>query len=85
MVPGSAFLTLLNADDETPGIVSYRTWWSPCDEVISPRTSMLLAGAINTQTACLQHSQMYTDATIYGQVRDFVNQSATPALLVNAN
>jgi triacylglycerol lipase len=85
MVPGSAFLTSLNADDETPGVVSYRTWWSPCDEVISPRSSMQLAGAVNTQTACLQHSQMYTDATVYGQVRDFVNQTAPAALLVYAN
>jgi triacylglycerol lipase len=85
MVPGSAFLTSLNADDETPGAVSYRTWWSSCDDVISPRTSMLLAGATNTQTACLEHSQMYTDATVYGQVREFVNQSATATLAVYAN
>src|SRR5262249_25946550 len=33
MMPGSAFLTTLNADDETPGTTNYRTWWSPCDEV----------------------------------------------------
>lgn len=81
MVPGSSFLNALNADDETPGAVNYGTWWSPCDEVISPRQSMLLAGATNTQTACLTHSQMYTDATVYRQVRDLINQS-TPALLV---
>ena len=83
MVPGSSFLTALNADDETPGLVNYRTWWSNCDEVITPRTSMLLSGATNTQTACLTHSQMYTDATVYGQVRDFVNQSA-PSLFIAA-
>lgn len=84
MVPGSAFLTTLNADDETPGATSYRTWWSPCDEVISPRESMLLAGATNTQTSCLAHSAMYTDTKVYGQVRDFVNQTA-PNLSVFAN
>jgi triacylglycerol lipase len=76
MMPGSAFLTTLNADDETPGATKYETWWSPCDEVISPRTSMLLAGATNTQTACLTHSAMYTDVKVYGQVRDFVNSTA---------
>lgn len=81
MVPGSSFLNTLNADDETPGAVSYGTWWSPCDEVISPRTSMLLAGAVNNQTACLTHSQMYADATVFRQVSDFVNASA-PSLLV---
>lgn len=84
MVPGSAFLTTLNADDETPGLTGYRTWWSPCDEVISPRESMLLAGATNTQTACLTHSAMYTDTKVYGQVRDFVNQTA-PNVSVVAN
>ena len=84
MMPGSAFLTTLNADDETPGTTNYRTWWSPCDEVINPRTSMLLAGATNTQTACLAHSAMYTDTKVYGQVRDFVNQTA-PNLTVFAN
>lgn len=76
MVPGSAFLTTLNADDETPGLTNYRTWWSPCDEVISPRQSMLLEGATNTQTACLTHSAMYTDTQVYRQVRDFVNSAS---------
>jgi triacylglycerol lipase len=75
MVPNSPFLTALNSGDETPGSVSYGTWWSPCDEVISPRQSMLLEGAINTQTTCLTHSAMYTDTRVYGQVRDFVNQT----------
>ena len=72
MVPGSGFLTTLNADDETPGFVGYRTWWSNCDEVISPRTSMLLAGATNTQTACLDHSSLHQDAGVYSMVRDWV-------------
>ena len=84
MIPGSGFLTTLNATDETPGLVSYRTWWSNCDEVISPRTSMLLAGATNTQTACLTHSAMYTDSKVYGQVRDFVNRSAPSAFIASA-
>ena len=83
-VPGSSFLTALNAVDETPGLVSYGTWRSNCDEVISPRTSMLLAGATNTQTACLSHSQMYTDARVYRQVRDLVNRAAPAALIASA-
>ena len=84
MIPGSAFLTALNAGDETPGFVHYGTWWSNCDEVISPRTSMLLAEATNTQTACLTHSQMYTDATVYRDVREFVNQAAPSAIIASA-
>ena len=69
---GSSFLTALNANDETPGAVNYGTWWSPCDEIINPDSSVALSGAANTQTACLGHSALYGDTTVYGQVREFV-------------
>jgi triacylglycerol lipase len=69
---GSSFLTALNSGDETPGAVNYGTWWSPCDSIINPDSSVALSGARNTQTACLSHSALYQDATVYGQVRDFV-------------
>jgi triacylglycerol lipase len=72
MRQGSSFLNALNSGDETPGAVNYRTWWSPCDEVINPDSSVSLSGATNTQTACLEHSALHEDATVYGQVRDFV-------------
>jgi triacylglycerol lipase len=85
MVPGSAFLTALNATDESWGTPLYATWWSPCDEVINPRDSALLGGgATNNQTACLQHSQLPQDATVYAQVRDWVNQPASAAILASA-
>ena len=73
MLPGSTFLSNLNSIDETWGTPRYGTWWSPCDEVINPLSSALLDGAINTETACLQHSDLHEDATVYAQVRDFVN------------
>jgi triacylglycerol lipase len=69
---GSSFLTSLNSVDETPGTPRYATWWSPCDEIINPDSSVALSGATNTQTACLSHSALYGDATVFGQVRDFV-------------
>lgn len=71
MRPGSTFLNDLNAVDETPGtIVNYLTFWSSCDEVINPATSTILTGATNTQTACLSHSGVKDDATVYARVRD---------------
>jgi triacylglycerol lipase len=73
MQPGSTFLNNLNATDETPGAVTYGTWWSPCDEVINPDSSVPLSGATNTQTACLSHSALYSDLTVYGQVRNFID------------
>jgi triacylglycerol lipase len=70
---GSSFLTQLNSGDETPDVgVNWMTWWSPCDEIINPDSSVALNGATNTQTACISHSSLHEDATVYGQVRDAV-------------
>jgi triacylglycerol lipase len=69
---GSKFLAELNAGDETPGAVNYGTWWSPCDEIINPDSSVPLSGATNTQTACISHAALRTDSTVYAQVREFV-------------
>lgn len=74
MRPGSTFLKALNATDETPGTPRYATWWSPCDEVINPDSSVPLSGATNTQTACLSHSGLHGDAVVYAQVRDWVSR-----------
>jgi triacylglycerol esterase/lipase EstA (alpha/beta hydrolase family) len=69
---GSTFLKELNATDETPGAVNYGTWWSPCDEIINPDSSVALTGATNTKTACISHTALTTDSTVYTQVREFV-------------
>ena len=69
---GSTFLSELNAGDETPGAVNYGTWWSPCDDIINPDSSVALSGATNTKTACISHQALTTDSTVYGQVREFV-------------
>ncbi|MGH3804167.1 MAG: lipase family alpha/beta hydrolase, partial [Pseudonocardiaceae bacterium] len=72
MRPGSTFLSALNAGDETPGASRYATWWSPCDSVINPDSSVALSGAANTKTACLSHSDLRTDPAVYRQVKSFV-------------
>ena len=84
MLPGSSFLSALNSVDETWGSPRYATWWSPCDEVINPRSSTSLAGATNTQTACLSHSQLHQDAKVYAQVRDAINQAAVSTFIASA-
>ncbi|MEU2054743.1 triacylglycerol lipase [Streptomyces bungoensis] len=70
---GSSFLTALNSGDETPGTPRYATWWSPCDTVINPDSSVSLSGAANTQTSCLSHTGLLTDATVYAQTRNMIN------------
>jgi len=69
---GSTFLKELNAGDETPGTVNYGTWWSPCDEIINPDSSVALVGATNTETGCISHAALTTDETVYKGVREFV-------------
>lgn len=72
MRPGSAFLTALNAGDETPGPVDYTTFWSPCDEVINPDRSVTLEGATNHQTACVGHVSLLAHAPTYQGTRDAI-------------
>ena len=81
MRPNSTFLTNLNSLDETWGAPRYATWWSNCDEVINPRTSALLDGAVNTQTSCISHAALHEDVGVYQQVRDMANM---PTLLAMA-
>jgi triacylglycerol lipase len=80
MRPGSSFLSKLNSKDETPGVPRYGTWWSACDQVILPQMSTLLSGATNTQTACLQHSDLHEDVAVYAQVRDWVSPPVLASL-----
>lgn len=72
MIGGSGFLNNLNAGDETPGSVRYGTFWSSCDEVINPDSSVLLSGATNVGVGCLGHSALRTDAAVFTQVRNFI-------------
>jgi triacylglycerol lipase len=72
IIPGSAFLLALNAGDETPGLSRYATFRSPCDDTINPDESVILLGATNTLTACIPHFNFLLDATVYQQVKAFV-------------
>ena len=51
---GSAFLTQLNAGDETPGAVSYTQIETRYDEVVTPYTSAFLAPGPRTANILLQ-------------------------------
>ncbi|MCX4910662.1 triacylglycerol lipase [Streptomyces sp. NBC_00878] len=72
MYPGSSFLTALNSGDETPGSVSYASYWSNCDEALDPDSTALLSGATNVGVGCVSHDLMNNDHGVYEQVRDFI-------------
>ncbi|MGW3121081.1 esterase/lipase family protein [Streptomyces sp. NPDC001107] len=69
---GSSYLTALNSGDETPGAVSYASYWSDCDEAVVPNSSALLSGATNVDVGCVSHTDMNNDHGVYEQVRDFI-------------
>lgn len=79
MRPNSTLLNHLNATNESPFSVGYGTWRSPCDEAVNPHTSPILAGAaLNEETACMSHSQLHEDATVYQHVKAFIQTDYTP-------
>ncbi|MFJ8853269.1 esterase/lipase family protein [Streptomyces sp. NPDC102437] len=70
MTPGSYVLSRLNGDDETPGSVQYSTFWSACDEQITPTSSTALSGAVNVRTDCLKHNDLLTNSAVSSGVRE---------------
>ena len=72
MYTGSSFLTSLNSGDETPGSVSYASYWSNCDSALTPDTTAILSGATNVEVGCISHDLMNNDYGVYEQVRDFI-------------
>lgn len=72
MRPGSAFLDELNAGDETPGAPRYATWRSSCDSIVRPEGTVVLEGALNNKTSCLQHTAFPVDPIVYQEVRQYV-------------
>jgi triacylglycerol lipase len=72
MSPGSYVQDQLAAGDETPGAVKYATFWSECDEVIDPDSSVALAGAVNTDAGCLSHNDLLGDDGVSQGVRGFL-------------
>lgn len=72
MTPGSYVTDRLAAGDETPGAVAYATWWSRCDEVINPDSSVPLQGATNHPAGCLAHNDLLGDDGVSQGVRAFL-------------
>ncbi|MFF3646599.1 lipase family alpha/beta hydrolase [Streptomyces sp. NPDC002564] len=72
MTPGSYVTDRLAAGDETPGTVAYATWWSRCDEVINPDSSVPLQGAANHPAGCLAHNDLLGDDGVSQGVRAFL-------------
>ncbi|MCB5182688.1 esterase/lipase family protein [Streptomyces antimicrobicus] len=72
MTPNSYVQKNLASGDETPGAVTYATFWSHCDEVVNPDSSVPLTGATNTAVGCLAHNDLLGDPATKAGVRAFL-------------
>lgn len=61
MLPGSDFLTDLNAGDETPGAVKYTSIRTNTDEIVLSETSPILEGASNHLVPYAEHLELVWD------------------------
>ena len=77
MMPGSSLLDRLSPNVQADLPTRFAAWWSPCDPAILPPTNAQLAGAHNTETACIGHSDLKTNARVFTQVLDFIDQPYT--------
>src|SRR3954447_14388504 len=78
---GSAFLTALNAGDETPWAVDYTVVETRYDEVVTPYTSAFLDGAVNVtlQDKCphdvSEHLSIIVDQTVVQWIENALARS----------
>ena len=72
MVPGSSLLDRLSPNVQADLPTRFEAWWSPCDPTIFPPSNAELPGAQNTETACLGHSDLKTNARVVTEVLDFI-------------
>jgi triacylglycerol esterase/lipase EstA (alpha/beta hydrolase family) len=74
--PHSAFLSALNAGDETPAGIGWVTVYTDNDDVVTPATSASLSGAVNVHlqavcaTATATHSGLLAAPLVLGIVLD---------------
>lgn len=61
MLPGSEFLTQLNAGDETPGPVKYTSIRTNTDEIVLSEKSPILEGASNHLVPYAEHLELVWD------------------------
>ena len=72
MVPGSDFLTRLNADNGVPEEVEALAIRTPVDIRVIPGSSAMLLGALNLEICCPTHPQLVEDEETLAAVVNFL-------------
>ena len=72
MIPGSPFLTDLNAEDPVPEGVEAMTVRTPIDALVLPNESATLPGMPNHQVCCPTHAGLLRSLEVFRIVRRFL-------------
>jgi triacylglycerol lipase len=78
MVPGSPLPRRLSPEVRSDLPTRLAAWGSPCDPAIIPHANAELPGARNTETGCIGHSDLKTDARVASQVLRFIARPYAP-------
>jgi triacylglycerol lipase len=78
MIPGSPFLTSLNADPPVPPGVEAMTVRTPIDALVLPNESATLPGTPNVQVCCPTHAGLLRSLEVFRIVRRFLADGPSP-------
>jgi triacylglycerol esterase/lipase EstA (alpha/beta hydrolase family) len=78
MIPGSEFLTSLNAEPSVPEGVEAMTIRTPIDALVLPVESAMLDGVPNHQICCPTHAGLLRSLDVYRVVRLFLAEGNDP-------
>jgi triacylglycerol lipase len=82
MCPDSAFLTKLNAGDETPGPTTWTSVYSTTDGLVPTSASRLVDGACDVKVTGPNHSQLLTDRAVFRIVLGAIDGKPCPGVFV---
>jgi triacylglycerol lipase len=80
MCPDSAFLTKLNAGDETPGSTAYTSVYSTTDGLVPTTSSWLRDGACDVKVTGPTHQQLLTDPAVFRIVLNAIDGKPCPGV-----
>jgi triacylglycerol lipase len=82
MCPDSAFLTKLNAGDETPGATKWTSVYSTTDGLVPTSASRLVDGACDVKVTGPDHGQLLTDPAVFRIVLGAIDGKPCPGAFV---
>ncbi len=78
MVPGSEFLTALNAQGPLPEGIEGLAIRTPIDSRVIPGSSAMLPGIRNIEVCCPTHNELLDSERVFSEIRTFLREAPVP-------